>query len=186
MDDFTFEKNFWGNCVNTFEEETKQFVYAKFMGIEFDSMFRINMHGKSVVDIGGGPCSLLLKTTNLSCGSVVDPLRFPEWVYQRYTIAGINFSLIKGEEADFAKHDECWIYNCLQHVDDPRRVIENAKKIAPVLRIFEWINFPAYDGHPHALTQTLLEDFIGQKGNSVRLTGPHCVGDCFYGVFSFS
>jgi hypothetical protein len=30
---FEFEKAYWGDCCNTFDEEGKHFVYAKLMGI---------------------------------------------------------------------------------------------------------------------------------------------------------
>ena len=34
MDDhLKFEKEYWGNCANTFDEDQKHYVYAKFMEI---------------------------------------------------------------------------------------------------------------------------------------------------------
>ncbi len=81
--------------------------------------------------------------------------------------------------------EEVWIYNVLQHVIDPIKVIENAKRLAPVLRIFEWIDLPAYEGHPHALTKEGLESWIGQPGATVNLNTRGCGGRAFHGVFNF-
>src|ERR1035441_8915336 len=59
------EVNWWGNCVNTFGEETKQLVYARLMGLQIwddgNSPFNIMTGARTVLDIGGGPVSMLLK-----------------------------------------------------------------------------------------------------------------------------
>jgi hypothetical protein len=78
-----FEKGYWGDCVNTFLEEQKHFVQAPLTGLEAEN-YRINAGGKRVLDIGGGPVSMLLKTHNLKEGFFCDPIRYTEWVYARY------------------------------------------------------------------------------------------------------
>jgi hypothetical protein len=145
-----------------------------------------------VVDIGGGPVSMLLKCVNRGpeCW-VVDPCQYPDWVRTRYVDAGIAYAQMKGEDFisfgnNHARFNEVWIYNVLQHTDDPEKIIANAKMVAPVLRIFEWINFPAHEGHPHELKKNLLDEWIGQEGSVETMTGQNgCVGDCYYGVFEF-
>jgi len=47
-----FEKNYWGDCVNTFLEEQKHFVQALLMGIKIDR-FAFDAGGKRILDIGG-------------------------------------------------------------------------------------------------------------------------------------
>ena len=64
MNDFDFEKNFWNNCTNTFNEEVKQYSYATHMGLTV-SKYNIIIEPKRILDIGGGPCSMLLKVPNL-------------------------------------------------------------------------------------------------------------------------
>ena len=84
-----WEKQWWGTCQNTYGEEEKQVVCATKMGLRFfhdgKGPYNIDMHGSSVLDIGGGPCSLLLKCVNVK-GKVADPLLlgFPHWILERY------------------------------------------------------------------------------------------------------
>jgi len=178
-----FEKSFWGDCTNTMDEENKQFVYAHLMGL-YRAWNSFPQGERRIADIGGGPISMLLKSTEIGAGSVVvDPLGYPDWVISRYAAKGVQYVQMRGEDWQGAGFDEVWIYNCLQHVDDPGQIIRNALKAAPVLRIFEWINFPAYEGHPQALTQELLESWIGQTGTVVHLNHSGCNGDSFSGVF---
>lgn len=176
-----FEKSFWGDCTNTLGEEIKQREYAAWMGLKGGRY-------KRVLDIGGGPVSMLLKSTGIAQGCVVlDPTGYPDWVLARYAAKGIKYIQLRGEDTSWVEDDvfdEVWIYNCLQHTDDPAAIIRNAWKSAKVLRIFEWINFPAYEGHPQALTKDGLESWIGQEGKTITLNKDGCVGDVFYGTFS--
>lgn len=192
MNDLTFETSFWGDCCNTYEEETKHFVYAKLMGLVWGGQgqqlgnYGWNAGGKRVLDIGGGPTSMLLRCTGLkeeSC--VIDPIKFPAWVSARYAQRRIEYAVGPGEKIDTSGFDECWIYNVLQHTVDPEKVIANARKAAPVLRIFEWIDIPAYEGHPHMLTAEKLDAWVGSKGYVTTLNGENgCFGKCWSGVFA--
>ena len=179
-DDLGFEKDFWGDCCNTFGEDQKHFVYANYMGLE-QQYFSLNAGGKRILDIGGGPTSMLLKTYNLVEGRVCDPIDYPQWTKDRYASKNISVQVIDGEDIDESGWDEVWIYNVLQHVKDPQKIIENAKRAAKTLRIFEWINIPAHDGHPHMLTKENLERWIGQRGGTAFLSDNGCFGNCFYG-----
>jgi hypothetical protein len=91
---------------------------------------------------------------------------------------------LPGEELKETGWDEVWIYNVLQHTVDPRLIIENAKRAAPVLRLFEWIDLPPHDGHPHMLTAPALRDWIGTESGAVtELAESGCFGRAFSGVF---
>ena len=187
----TFDEDaWWGNCGNTFHEEQKQLVYAKRMGLRAEwggaHPPTYDLGGTSVIDIGGGPVSLLLKCVNRDGCAVVDPGRFPAWVGQRYEECGIMYWNGKGEEIDvesMAHFDEAWIYNTLQHVDDPEKVITNARAVADIVRIFEWIDVPPYDGHPHQLSEERLNGALGHAGYTVHLQEYGAVGRAYYGVF---
>lgn len=188
-DHYDFEKAYWADCCNTFDEEQKQFVYAKFMAIP-QIHYSLDVGGKRILDIGGGPASLLLKT-NLSKGKVVDPIEYPFWTRERYAVKGINVSVRRGEDFDPIDEnawDEVWIYNCLQHADDPGLIIENAKRYAKVLRIFEWVDIPPHPGHPHELTKASLDNWIKseREGDTVILNESGCVGNAYFGAFNFS
>ena len=59
-DDQEWEKNWWGNCTNTYGEEQKQLLYASRMGLstfhDGRSPYNLSVSGK-VLDIGvEGPC----------------------------------------------------------------------------------------------------------------------------------
>jgi hypothetical protein len=54
--------------------------------------------GATVLDLGGGPVSMLLKAVNLSVGIVVDPGRYPEWIYARYEHAGVEYDRQAAED----------------------------------------------------------------------------------------
>lgn len=186
-----WEADWHGQCLNTYGEEMKQLLYAEKMGLRIfhdgRSPYNIDVGMNTVVDIGGGPASLLLKVNYLLEGTVVDPISFPQWVLHRYEAAGIQFLNMPAEK--FAvlgnKFDEAWIYNCLQHTYDPKGVIEQARKSAKVIRIFEWINTPTNIGHLHTLTRENLNSWLGGEGKVETLGGvANCYGTCYYGVFN--
>jgi hypothetical protein len=182
MKKYQFEEEYWGDCCNTFDEDQKHYVYAKYMGINKENYY-FNVNGISVIDIGGGPTSMLLKTKNLSKGIVVDPILYPEWVYSRYDKKGIKYSVSRGEDIDYNGLDECWIYNCLQHVDDPSLIIKKSLESAKTLRLFEWINIPAHDGHPNELTKKDLDSWIGKNGNVIDLNESGCFGLAYFNIY---
>lgn len=180
---YEFEKNYWGNCCNTFDEEQKHYVYGRLMELPLVH-FSFDANNKSILDIGAGPVSMLLKTFNLPRGKVIDPIEYPAWTVQRYAAHNIEVEVGRGEDVNERGWDEVWIYNCLQHADDPEKIIQNAKKAAPVLRFFEWINIPAHDGHPHELTEANLNQWIGQTGRTIQLAQTGCFGQAYYGCFN--
>lgn len=191
-----FEQAWWGDCTNTFGEEAKQLTYAPRMGlsnIPRDGRWPVyDLEGRSVLDIGGGPVSMLLKTVNGRMLTVVDPCPYPEWVRDRYTAAGIhvvqrgaenlpNLDLMDDPVPDH--WDECWIYNVLQHVVDPEAVIATAVRSAEAVRIFEWLETPPCDGHPHTLHAWELDEWLGGKGATEHVDENGAVGYAYFGVF---
>lgn len=184
------EEAWWGNCGNTWHEEQKQFSYAKRMGLSENWNCghppEFSGHGLSIIDIGGGPASLLLKTTGDERRVVLDPIEFPWWVRLRYEECGIEFWHMRAEDLGVArmKFDEAWIYNVLQHVYDPRVVIHKARAIARTVRVFEWIEIDPYPGHPHRLERNRLDRFLGGNGTVEDINENGAVGRAYYGVFS--
>jgi hypothetical protein len=189
MSDYTFESNYWGDCCNTFDEDQKHYVYAKYMGLDRKG-YSFDVHGKSIIDIGGGPTSMLLKTINLKAGLVVDPLKYPDWTYDRYAAKGIDCLVFRGEDVIEEGFDEAWIYNCLQHTDDPELIIKNALKSAKILRIFEWVDIPPHDGHPIELTKFKLDKWIVNAsertlysyGHTQQLAESGCYGNAYFNI----
>jgi len=183
-----WERNWWGNCANTYGEEEKQLLYAEKMGLnrfkfhDGKSPYNFDLSGISVLDFGGGPCSLLLKCRNVR-GAVIDPLDFPEWVRMRYQLAEIEFFCETAEGFNGEGFDEAWLYNVLQHVIEPEQVIRNAKKAAKLLRVFEWIDTPTNEGHPHALSERWLNTILDGEGKVEQLAECSCYGRAYYGIF---
>lgn len=197
FDDQKWESDWWGNCVNTLREELLQFSYAQRMGLKtfYDgrSDYNIDMQGKSVLDIGGGPVSLLLKCKNVK-GAVMDPCDFPEWVSKRYEAAGIVYIQVRGEHINIVRPnvDEIWVYNVLQHVTDPEDIIRKSRERCKTIRIFEWVEAGVSPGHPHNLTEEKLNEWLGGKGTTEQFLGGEyneplaargAQGKCYYGVF---
>ena len=186
------EQQLWGNCTNTFGEETKQLVMAKRMGLvtyhDGRSPINIDMSGKTILDIGGGPVSLLLKCTGLQQGFIMDPGVWPEWVYERYKSAGLDYVALRGEDITdrYGMFDEIWIYNVLQHVEDPEKILTNALALTKTIRLFEWINLPPHPGHPNELKAGVLDRILGSRGQIDWLDESGCVGLAYYGVWNYA
>ena len=181
-DEYEFERRYWGNCCNTFDEDQKHYVYASLMGLTLQH-YSVILDNISVMDIGGGPSSMLLKCEGLTHGLVVDPIQYPQWSRDRYSSMNIDVKVDVGENVTETGFDEVWIYNCMQHAVSPATIIANARAAAPVLRIFEWIDIPAHDGHPHELTEESLNRWIGGKGSTIQLAQQGCYGKAYFGVF---
>ena len=186
------EKDWWGDCANTYWEETKQLIYANRMGIDFtwdeQGPYNIDKKGLDILDIGGGPSSLLLKTKGFHHALVADPCEYPEWVAERYKAHGVDYIKTAGEDLNsVALCDEVWMYNVLQHTKSPEKIIKNAMaalKPGGIFRIFEWVNHPTNTAHPHSLSPAELREWIGQKGGAVEFLNENgCHGEAFYGAF---
>lgn len=187
-----FEYDYWGDCTNTFDEERKHYVYAHYMGLSAGSVNRglaihnhtILLSGKRILDVGGGPVSMLLKCSGLQEGLVWDPMEYPDWTVDRYRTKHIHVVRKPAEELDETGWDEVWMYNCLQHTEDPAKVIANCMKAGKVFRIFEWIDIPPHDGHPQMLTRPLLDKWIGQEGKIGLFDNVMgCTGRAYFGAF---
>jgi hypothetical protein len=197
-----FESAWWGACLNTFGEEAKQISYAHRMGLvnaappdDYEKWPSYDIGGRSVLDIGGGPVSILLKCRDGvnknewlggSRRTVVDPLVMPDGVKARYAHAGIELVNAPAEDfdpGDFV-YDECWIYNCLQHVLSPDAVLNVARTYSRAIRIFEYPYTDAHLGHPHTLLPERLDAALGGKGTVENIVKENGIsGLAYYGVF---
>lgn len=197
-----WERDWHGNCANSFHEEQKQYVYAQRMGLDefkvIDPAGRIffDFGDKTVIDIGGGAYSLLLKS-HAKKRTVIDPCAYPEWVKLRYKELGIEFSNVPAEAIGVEPitafkniyipvepFDVALIYNCLQHTIDPKMIIQKVRKIAREIRIFEWIETGTNIGHLHTLHEKELNEWFGGTGKVERINQDGCNGLCYYGIFT--
>lgn len=185
-----FEKNWWGDCMtSSFGEEAKQISYAHRMGLVVVPVYGghwpvYDLHGRSVVDIGGGPVSMLLKCVNRGACAVVDPCQYPEWVASRYMEAGITVYRMGAESfRPTSRYDEAWIYNVLLHVEDPEKIVRDAREYASTIRIFEWLDTPPTLGHPQTLAADQLDEWVGGRGTVSEINENGAYGKCYYGSF---
>lgn len=188
-----WEKNWWDDCANTHHEEEKQLVYAEKIGLTRKptpkTPYNFDLNGESVLDIGGGAVSILLKCVNFSEAVVVDPLldRHPSWVKDRYKAHGIEVISAKGEDiGDMGKvFDSVLIYNVLEHVEDPEKVIRNAQKLGKIIRFFEWIDTKHNErqGHIHSFHRNQFDNWLKGEGKVEMLNKSGCVGKGYFGIF---
>lgn len=183
-----WEKEWWTDCTNTYGEQEKQLLYANRIGLRLfhngKSPYNIDVSGLSIIDIGSGPASLLLKCVGFERAMAVDPLGFPEWVIERYKSGGIEFQQQKAEDQCMSGFDEAWIYNVLQHVECLEMAIRQAQRAANIIRLFEWIDTPTNTGHIHTLTEGQLNTLLGGYGKVEQINGQaNCFGNAYYGVF---
>lgn len=138
------------------QEMSRQETYARLMGLPAD----LNMGTKTILDVGCGPVSMLLRSTH--GGAVgVDPQLMSEETKAKYAAAKVELHHAKAEDFEPGRRfDEGWIYNCLQHVDDPNKVMAMLLRSVDSVRIFEWIHTPPTEGHPHTLTPEHFEQWL--------------------------
>jgi len=186
-----WEANWHGDCINSYWEETKQLIYAKKMGLKAQMINgkypSYNLDNASILDIGGGATSILLKSINIGYCEIIDPLPMPDWVINRYNSINHLYFINKPAEEYINNtsipFDEAWIYNCLQHTKNPQKVIQIAKKHSKIIRIFEWIENGISDGHIHNLTEKDLNKWLGGNGKIETLNENGCKGLSYYGIF---
>lgn len=182
-----WEKSWWKKCTNTYGEQVLQDMYAHYMKL-YDWAkpgYVFDVSGKSILDVGGGPVSLLLRCVNFKRAVVVDPCEYPEWVKSRYELAGIEWVQAQAEDMCYDKEfDEALIYNVLQHVRDPRQVVKNTIRAAKKVRVFEPLEVGVHRGHPHNLSEGSLDEAFERKG-LVHEVGGGPGQIYYYGVFSY-
>lgn len=180
--------------------------YAYWLGLEADYLIdpnhnyqnyskdyykdkRYDLQGKSVVDIGGGPTSLLLRCKNFSRAIVVDPLPVTDAVKARYEECGIELVQLPAEDFIYPeKVDESWCYNCLHHVFDPEPILNKMKLFSRKLRIFEALNTNKDIMHPHSYPIGYFDKILGTGGTTTDLNrpGPSPRGIGYYGIFNYA
>ena len=92
---------------------------------------------------------------------------------------------IKAEDYNpkLMEFDEAWIYNCLQHTDDPKKIVKKIRASSKIIRVFEWVETGTAPGHIHNLTKKNLDKWFGGEGKVELINENGCYGTCYYGVF---
>lgn len=180
-----FERNWWMNVRG-------QHPHEVIKGDVVSNMLLIQKGAptKTVIDIGCGPLSLLQRLP-VKSGTALDPIHYGD-LEDEYEKKGIRRIIKCGEDLNPSDgiYDEAWIYNCLQHVRDPVKIIENAITVANTVRIFEWTHVKPYTGHIHELTPELIQEpFKKEKWHFLMSTRGYVdyknfKGHYFTGIFT--
>lgn len=182
-----WEKSWWMKARDQHAAEIKKNTYvAKMMFVDE------GVPDRTVLDIGCGPLSLLLRVP-VKQGAALDPIYYDD-LEETYAAKGIRRIVKCGEDLNESdgRFDEAWIYNCLQHVKDPVKIIENAMRVADTVRIFEWTYIPPYTGHLHELTPELLKEPFKKAGWKTLSSSPGWLnhsglnGNYYTGIFTKS
>ncbi len=169
MDCQAYERKDWGSDIYLVPENRevqKQVHYASLMKLSKDLNYQhIDLSQKSVLDVGCGPVSMLLRSSNFKRAVGVEPLDYGKDVDEAYKSKNVDLLKIPAEKMNFKNQefDEVWMYNVLQHVYDPLLVLEKIMKSGKTLRIFEWVDIAPHEGHPHELTEDLFVENLDLK-----------------------
>lgn len=153
--------------------------YFKWLDINPD------LKGKSVIEIGPGRIAGLLFCSNFKLSYILEPTEY-EGVDHLYKRENLLVWKKTAEEIDLPRVDEVWLFNLLQHVQDPDLLIEKCKQVAKVIRFFEPVDLPTNLEHPFTFS---MDDFKGYFGDCVKeyaanqgIEGFHGAR-CAYGVY---
>lgn len=159
-----FERGWWlGNPDRWQGELEKQQFYAEKM--QFPLMYdpqwlalglRYDFEERTVLDIGCGPFSLLQRS-RAGTAVALDPIDYGPELEAAYVARKIQRVIGPAEKmATSETFDEVWCYNCLQHVIDPMLILQKMAACGLRIRLFEWLDLPAHQGHPHELKEALF------------------------------
>ena len=147
--------------------------YFHFCGIDK------NIKNKLIAEIGPADFPALAFCDNIGYSYIVEPL--PSDILKTF---GIGIVQKKAEELSFGQCDEVWLFNVLQHVEDPDKIVENAKMAKKVI-FFEPINYGVDTCHLHNLTMEMFKDWFGDVNyyhKNDKATAFH-TWECAYGVW---
>lgn len=149
--------------------------YFEHLGIDSD------LRGKNIVEIGPADFPGLAYCSNLGANClIIEPM--PSDHLKMFELR------ISNEMAEDAVYeaDEVWLFNVLQHVIDPYKIVERAKEQSKVIRFFEPINYGINECHPWNLTMQMFKGWFGDcvkhypAGQDVK---NFHTWECVYGVW---
>jgi hypothetical protein len=155
--------------------------YFKYLNINPD------LNQKSVVEIGPARIAGLLFCTNYSKSYIIEPTPY-DGIDHLYQNKNLKIIKEKAEICNFPNVDEVWILNLMQHVQDPDKLIDIAKKKSKIIRFFEPIDLSTNNEHPYSFSE---QDYKNYFGDCVKIYNP--CGEpgfhgakCVYGIFETS
>jgi hypothetical protein len=153
--------------------------------LEIDSS---DLKQKSICEIGCARISSLFFCNNYSTSYVIEPTYYPE-ADKYYEGKNIVRIYDRTEICKFPKVNEVWLFNVLDHVQDPNLIVDLCKKNADIIRFFEPINCGTNNEHPFTFSFKDYEDYFGQCVKLYTCPGKEHPSrkfhgaDCAYGVY---
>ena len=146
-----------------------------------------DMVGRSIVEIGPSKVPGLYFCTNISHSYMIEPLVFEDSAKALSSRKDLSFIRDPAETCEFPKADEAWLFNVLQHVIDPIKIIERCKENVKVIRFFEPIDTGCDLAHPHTFNFDFFARHFGQDNVKYFIGGSGGQGfhgnNCAYGVY---
>ncbi len=135
-----------------------------------------------ILDVGCGPISLVARNELGKIREGIDPLKYPNWVYDAYDKKKFKVHLELFEEfVNKNKYDVIIFYNALQHFADLKAVAKKCKQILANdgdILLSEYLRVPTNDAHIQFLEPDKLDKIFLDQGlkvesytHSVRLPG---------------
>jgi hypothetical protein len=150
---------------------------------EYLNIDNTDLKQKSIAEIGCARISSLFFCNNYSKSYVIEPTHYPE-ADKYYEGKDIVKIYERAEVCKFPKVDEVWMFNLLQHVQNPDLLIEKCKQNSKVIRFFEPIDYEINEQHPFKFS---FDDFKNYFGDCVQLyhgrPGFH-QANCAYGIYN--
>ena len=150
---------------------------------EYLNINNTDLKQKSIAEIGCARISSLFFCNNYSKSYVIEPTQYPEAdkYYEGKDIVKIHE---RAEVCNFPKVDEVWMFNLLQHVQNPDLLIKKCKQNSKIIRFFEPIDYEINEQHPFKFS---FDDFKNYFGDCVQLyhgrPGFH-QANCAYGIYN--
>ncbi len=159
---------------------------ADFIFHEMASHFSINPKtdwtSASILDVGCGPTSLIARSKLGKKRTGVDPLKYPNWIYEIYQKNDFEVLLEPFEELKtYEKFDIIIFYNALQHFANLGEVARKCKNILAkngTIYLSEYLEVPTNEAHIQFLEAARLDGIFEGAGflvdsfkKSVRLPG---------------
>lgn len=172
------ERRFHNESFDEGVEHYRQSYEQYFRYLEIDS----NLWGKNIVEIGPADFPALAYCINRgSFSHIIEPM--PSDHLKRFSIPIASQC---AEDAEY-KADEVWLFNVLQHVIDPHKIVERAKQQSNVIRFFEPINYGIDECHPWNLTMEMFKEWFGDCVQHYpagqQVTNFH-TWECAYGIWT--
>jgi glycosyltransferase involved in cell wall biosynthesis/2-polyprenyl-3-methyl-5-hydroxy-6-metoxy-1,4-benzoquinol methylase len=156
-------------CIELRKKElTKQSFIVKHMeaalGVSLDAL----PTGSRVLDVGCGPFSYLSRMRFAGLKEGVDPLIFPDWVYEQYRENGFHVHIVPFENFNVCGvYDIILFYDALQHFGDLEVVARKCCKLLAsdgAIYLSEYLNVPCDSAHIQFLTRNVLDGLFSRCG----------------------